>query len=573
MPPFYNETVPTGPATPSRKWLKRITVLKLLPAALVGLIPLSSLDESILGLQYSIRGPRPAPRRLLVIQAPPAVHVLSVSEIVLSRQPRSCILLSLSAQDSTFCQEIDLSGIYSFSSLMDLRHALKEILSPESKLDSANFEPVYYGELPQFETLRYSALMESSARIPDADTIIFVPSAPLPPLSFKTAAGPLNTQEVVLNLAGNLLEGRSLRRIPLWGQFILTAATAALSAWFLYSFPTALTALFLVALSLFWFVGSMVFFDRMAIQLPTAAPLISLLAVYVLGLSDRLDRREKMEWALRQEAESLRALEEMRNNFLSLVSHDLKTPIARMQALIDRLLGGDAGALSPEQTQILRRAMDANGHLQRSISTLLLLSRIESRDLRLRRAPTDLTELLADCARQMQPHASERNIRIETQFEPLFLVDMDASLIREVASNLLENAIKYTPVDGVVEMRCGETENCLDLMPPQPAVWFEIQDHGPGIPPADRPRVVEKFFRSAQENIPSDQSVKGTGLGLYLSSFFVEKHGGRLTLHSRTENEREDPATDYFGPGESGTVARVALPLESLYDELAPPPA
>jgi signal transduction histidine kinase len=260
----------------------------------------------------------------------------------------------------------------------------------------------------------------------------------------------------------------------------------------------------------------------------------------------------------------------MRNNVLSLISHDLKTPLARIQAMLERLGGGDFGALSPQQREAIDRILSANGHLQRTISTLLLLSRIESRDFRIRPQPTDLRELLQLAVRHHQAAASERGIGIETDFEPLFLVDMDRALIEEVLNNLIDNALKYSPAGSTVSIRCGEQDNCPELSPPQAGVWLEIQDCGPGIPPEDRARVLQKFVRGSNERTAADQSVKGTGLGLYLSAFFVEKHLGALSLTSRVEGEKISPAStaaQYFDDGQTGTCIRVTLPVEANYEE------
>jgi signal transduction histidine kinase len=285
-------------------------------------------------------------------------------------------------------------------------------------------------------------------------------------------------------------------------------------------------------------------------------------------MADQLERREKSQWALERETEFLRELDDLKNHFLSLVSHDLKTPIARIQSLLEQLASDESRShLDPKQSQLVLKALSANSQLQRSIATLLLLNRIESRDFRIQKKPTDLVKLIEESIKASRDLASERNVRIITELEPLFLLDLDASLIREVIHNLVDNAIKYSPTDSTILIRCGEGDLLSELTPPQPGVWFEVQDFGAGIDPEDRSKVLKRFFSTDAKKIPHDQAIKGTGLGLYLSAFFAEKHSGRIAVLSRCAGEKvsvEDPVQEYFPEGSQGTVVRVALPLESL---------
>jgi signal transduction histidine kinase len=120
---------------------------------------------------------------------------------------------------------------------------------------------------------------------------------------------------------------------------------------------------------------------------------------------------------------------------------------------------------------------------------------------------------------QLQPLSSDKRQEIHADLEPMFSLEMDAVLIQEVILNLIENAVKYTPNDGHIEIKTQEVED---------KVIFTVKDSGPGIPPADRKHLFEKFFRGQAQK----SQIKGTGLGLYLVKYFIELHGGEVFLES-----------------------------------------
>jgi signal transduction histidine kinase len=229
---------------------------------------------------------------------------------------------------------------------------------------------------------------------------------------------------------------------------------------------------------------------------------------------------------------------------------------------MESLISGNFGPVSEAQSQALHRIVSANGQLQRSIASLLLLSRIEARQFELKKEPTDLDQLLKSVVDQNRPIALDRNISIEIDSEPLFLVELDPSVIRELLNNLIDNAIKYAPPASQIVLRLGESENCPELSPPAPGVWIEVQDQGLGIPVEDRKRILGRFIKGSNQNLAPDQSVQGTGLGLYLCSFFAEQHGGQLSVHSRVPGENATSLTHpSLEDSASGTLVRVVLPL------------
>jgi signal transduction histidine kinase len=145
-----------------------------------------------------------------------------------------------------------------------------------------------------------------------------------------------------------------------------------------------------------------------------------------------------------------------------------------------------------------------------------------------------LNEVITDVLRQLQPLATEKEIQLKTDLEPLFSMEADNTLIREVIVNLVENAIKYTPHKGLITIRSREVDN---------QVQVEVLDTGEGIPAEEIETVWKKFVRGKEQDLKS----KGTGLGLYLVKYFIELHGGNVNLESEHRK---------------GTKVSFSLPLE-----------
>jgi two-component system phosphate regulon sensor histidine kinase PhoR len=132
----------------------------------------------------------------------------------------------------------------------------------------------------------------------------------------------------------------------------------------------------------------------------------------------------------------------------------------------------------------------------------------------------DLNRLVEEATQRLRFLAEEKQIEIILDLEPLFSMEGDSQLIQEVILNLLENALKYTSVGRKIVVRTREQENKVRL---------SVVDEGPGIPPDELPRVTGKFYRGKSVSF----STKGSGLGLYLSKYFVELHQGGLDIQSQ----------------------------------------
>ncbi len=247
-------------------------------------------------------------------------------------------------------------------------------------------------------------------------------------------------------------------------------------------------------------------------------PALAIVVGYYFVLPYRLFDEYQKRWHYQEKSEFMAELEELKSNFLSLISHDLKTPIARIQGAAERLIAEKAPPERVEKT--LRSVVRTTEELTEYIESILDLARVESGALPIQLASKDLNKTVQAVLVEKSPMAHEKNIDIDLDLEPLFSARYDEKLIRRVVANLVENAIKYSPPETKIHISTREEGEQLRL---------HVKDQGRGIAPDEQDRVFEKFYRSRSANT---EQVRGAGLGLYLVRYFVELHGGTVTLES-----------------------------------------
>ena len=247
-------------------------------------------------------------------------------------------------------------------------------------------------------------------------------------------------------------------------------------------------------------------------------PALAIVVGYYFVLPYRLFDEYQKRWHYQEKSEFMAELEELKSNFLSLISHDLKTPIARIQGAAERLLAENA---PPERVEkMLKSVVRTTEELTEYIEAILDLARVESGALPIHKSSKDLNKTVKAVVEEKGPMAREKLIGIDLDLEPLFAARYDEKLIRRVVANLVENAIKYSPPETSIRIVTREEGDRLRL---------DLRDQGRGIAPDEQERVFEKFYRSRTANA---ESVRGAGLGLYLVRYFVELHGGSVSLES-----------------------------------------
>jgi two-component system phosphate regulon sensor histidine kinase PhoR len=213
---------------------------------------------------------------------------------------------------------------------------------------------------------------------------------------------------------------------------------------------------------------------------------------------------------------------QMKTDFVSSVSHELKTPLASIKAYIEMLLDGEVEDDKTRQEfyQIISSESD---RLSRLIENILGISRIEAGVTKVVRAPVSLTGVVKQALDVARPQAQAKNINLTDQLAPVFYqVEADQDMIYQAVLNLISNAIKYTDEGGTVTVRVGVDEG-------RGVATCEVEDTGLGIPADDLPHVFDKFYRVKANK----KLAKGTGLGLTLVKHIVETvHEGKLTVTS-----------------------------------------
>ncbi len=214
-------------------------------------------------------------------------------------------------------------------------------------------------------------------------------------------------------------------------------------------------------------------------------------------------------------AERLQVNDEQRRNMLADVSHELRTPLTVIQGNVEGILDG----MYPADEARLRSILEETQVLSRLIEDLRTLSLAESGALQLRKELTDLGELVRDTVAGFASQFKEKEISLELDLARLEDVSVDPQRIREVLSNLVSNALRYTPSQGVVKVGLVESGSGLE----KEALLF-VQDNGPGIESSDLPHIFERFYKSSDSG--------GMGLGLSIAKYLVEAHGGRIWAES-----------------------------------------
>lgn len=349
--------------------------------------------------------------------------------------------------------------------------------------------------------------------------IIIIGSLDSPLEQMQTPLGRMSRAEIIANITENILLQKSITRLPNMFYFILLALIMAGSIWVLYTYPQSVSLVVFIIAAILWTAISAWAFDRFYFWIPVFTPLAQIMITSLVFLSYQLGQNEKRSWRLEQERLYLDEIEQLKTNFVSMMSHDLKTPIAKIQAICDRLL---AAMQSEEMAQDLKTLRKSSDELHRYIQSILQVTKVEAKDFKIQIEPMDINEQIERVVSRIAPLAREKNVSLTSRLEPMFSIEADSTLIQEVVHNLIENAIKYTPANGTISVVSQEIDDKVVVV---------IEDTGPGIAPEDQVDIWRKFTRGKNQ-IQAGSEVRGTGLGLYLVRYFIELHGGQVFLES-----------------------------------------
>jgi PAS domain S-box-containing protein len=237
--------------------------------------------------------------------------------------------------------------------------------------------------------------------------------------------------------------------------------------------------------------------------------------VGVLSLAQEVTERKAVDVAQRERIAALEEADRVKDEFLSMLSHDLRTPLNAVLGYAGMIEDATEGTLQTYAERITK----AGNTLLTLIEDLLTLSRVQAGKLVLDERPTDIAAEARDLMAVLTTLADKKQLRLEVDVpDDLPILEVDSPRVAQVLTNLLGNAFKFTPEGGRVTLRLRHTGD---------VVRAEVSDTGPGIPPAEQPKLFARFSQLSKSS-----RLGGAGLGLSIAKALVEAHGGQIGVES-----------------------------------------
>jgi two-component system sensor histidine kinase KdpD len=232
-----------------------------------------------------------------------------------------------------------------------------------------------------------------------------------------------------------------------------------------------------------------------------------------------------------QQADLLKAADKLQTALLNSISHDLRTPLVSITGALSALAQETSGFDRAARQSLIQTAHEEAERLNRLVGNLLDMTRLEAGALKVKREACDTEDLIGTAIGQMEDRLAGRNVKVNVATQTP-MVSVDFVLMVHVLNNLLDNALKYSPIDSPLDVEARQQGR---------EVWISVLDQGLGIPSEDLEKVFDKFYR-----VQRPENVTGTGLGLAICKGIVEVHGGRIWA------EQQDG---------KGTRITIALPI------------
>jgi signal transduction histidine kinase len=338
--------------------------------------------------------------------------------------------------------------------------------------------------------------------------------------SYSRKVTAMTAVEAHANMLDTLVRDSASVLIPHWLNVAVSFLISVITIYVVLAM-SPIKGLIVLGLTFLVFVlVSFVLFWPFGIWIDMSHPLITIFFSYYFFIPYRLIVENRRSWELLEKNKLLTQVEELKNNFISMMSHDLKTPLARIQGMADIIARDKKVELSNEQNEAVKTIQQSSEELVQFISSILNFSRIESQGVRLNIKSKDINTIVEEVIQKYEFMAGQKRIEFIKELEPLFSLRMDPELIKQVVSNLVENAVKYSSEGSRVIIKTEEnSENVI----------LKVIDEGMGIPDDEIANIFMKFFRSKNAKV---SPIKGSGLGLYLAKYFVELHKGKISALS-----------------------------------------
>lgn len=242
-----------------------------------------------------------------------------------------------------------------------------------------------------------------------------------------------------------------------------------------------------------------------------------------IAIDNRLlfEENRKVVLQLQQMNEKLKEIDATKDEFISMASHQLRTPLTSMKGYVSMVLEGDVGEINDQQRTMLQQAFDSSQRMVYLISDLLNVSRLRTGKFTIINSPTNLADIVESELEQLKASADARGVIFTFNKPSRFpTLDLDETKIRQVIMNFLDNALYYTPAGGRIT---------VELVSSVGGVTFTVTDSGLGVSKKDQPFLFTKFYRAqnARKMRPD-----GTGLGLYMARKIIIAQGGTIVFNS-----------------------------------------
>jgi signal transduction histidine kinase len=320
------------------------------------------------------------------------------------------------------------------------------------------------------------------------------------------------------NIIQAMAAGRTVLPVPDLLTQILSVVIAVMLSFFISRVQPTKGLLITITLMLGTFLFGYLSFVGFGLWFKLSHMILGIFVVYYIWVPFRAIEEYQTRYAIQEEAKLLKQVDNLKQNFISLMSHDLKTPVAKIAGIADILRQQYDN--TPDQKRLLDNVVQATKELNSFITSILDLTKIESQNLTLRKEAKDINKLIDGIVEKLRFEAGTQEMAIESELAPLYPIQLDVVLMNRVISNLVENALKYAGKGKVVSIKTWDDPEWVHV---------QISDNGVGIKGEDLAHIFDKFYRVKND---STHSIKGSGLGLYLVKYFIELHSGTITAAS-----------------------------------------
>ena len=331
----------------------------------------------------------------------------------------------------------------------------------------------------------------------------------------KALAPAMNIHGIIIH---SLINNKTVAEIPLIFTKIMSLLIAFFLSYLISRYQPAKGLLVAITLIIFFVVSSYIIFVSTGYWLRISHIILSIFVVYYIWVPFRAIVEYQTRYAIEEETKIIKRVDRLKQNFISLMSHDLKTPVAKISGIADLL--NTQYQNEPKQKELIQNIITSTKELNNFINSILDLTKIESRNLNLNKQSKDINSILEIIAKEVDFDARTGEVEIEMNLEPLYPIEVDTTLIKRVFSNLVGNAIKYSGKESKISISSWDDDDW---------VYIKIQDNGVGIEAEDLDHIFEKFYRVKND---ASHKIKGSGLGLYLVKYFVELHNGKISVES-----------------------------------------